>query len=148
VGSVAVLGGWLGLSMRGGGAVSLYQGSGDALLLEVGVVFLVAVIGGWLRLSMSRCRAVRFYEAGGYALLLEVWVVILIAVDCHASASATEPDPGRGVIDIPLVLVVPVKELTLDGRTREAIAMNELVALLAFPLCLGELGADVYVLKS
>jgi hypothetical protein len=46
------------------------------------------------------------------------------------------------------MLVVPVEELLLYWRTREAITVHKLVALLALPLRPGELGANVYVSES
>jgi len=74
--------------------------------------------------------------------------VVFVAVDLHASATPAEPGPLRAVIDIPLMLVIPVKELALDGGRRKAVAVQKLVGLLALPLCLGELGSDIYMLES
>jgi len=108
-------------------------------------------MSGWrLGLSVGGGGAVSFYQGGSYTLLFKVGIMILVAVDLHASAAAStlKVDPPCAVVDIPLVLVVPIEELTLNGRIGKAVAVNELVALLTLPLRLAGLGADVYVLKS
>src|SRR3972149_4429461 len=122
IGELEEVGG-LRLCMLRSGTVSLYQGSGDTLCLEVRIMFLVAVLLGNLGLGVAISCLRPANQVGRHALLLEVGVVGLVAVDCHAPAASAEPDPVCAVVDIPLMLVVPVKELALDGRRGEACAM-------------------------